>query len=170
MCCRRRIPHQHHFLIVPVFAIHAREVDPDRRAPQVIGIRHQVMPAQMPLENLAAGFNRLLFGHGHKPPGIPGGLRAFHDECCGIFVELVGVGPDPSMGSLFKDKGERVVEFLMRSKPDEFAQARVYIGLEMRRPLAAHARVQTIRRHHQIVGGRVILDRAHLGFKQQLYA
>jgi hypothetical protein len=88
------------------------------------------MPAQMVGKDLAAGFNRFLFGHMLEAPALPCLGQALDDEgrCGGI--ELVNMRPDPAMRRLFKDEGEGIVEFLMRAQPDKLAAADVDVGLE----------------------------------------
>ena len=95
----------------------------------------------MILKDFAANLDRVFLGHRVKAPGIPCGLRTFHDEGRGVIIELIGVRPDPAMGGFFKYKSKRIVEFGVRAKPDELAQARINIGLENSFVFAPHGGV-----------------------------
>ncbi len=57
--------------------------------------------------------------------------RAFDNECRRVIIKLIGVRPNPSVLGLFKDEGERIVKFLMRSKPYEMVEAHVDFGFEL---------------------------------------
>ena len=85
----------------------------------------------MLLEYILTCGNGLLFAHALKTPVVPGFLRTFDNHRRGVGVKLIGVDPHPAMFGFFKDKGERVVKLLPRAKPDEFAQAHIYIGFEV---------------------------------------
>ena len=78
-------------------------------------IRHQVVAAQMTLENPAAGLDGLLLGHVGETQLFPRLGQGLDDEGRGVVVELIDMRPDPAMLGPFEDEGEGVVEFLMRA-------------------------------------------------------
>ena len=127
------------------------------------------MPTQMRRKDLTAGFHRFFLGHALKSPGIPGFRLTFDDERRGIGVKLVNMRPDPAMLGLLKNEGKRIVKLGMGAEPDEFAAPGVNLGLEHIGIFAAHDRIQTVGRHHQIIFGAVFLGAAELGFKPHLH-
>jgi len=116
-------------------------------------IRHQFMAPEIAGKDLLAGRRRLLSTHPVKSGAAPCLLRAFDDKCRCVGVELVGVRPDPAVLGLLEDKGEGVVEFLLRAKPDIFAGAHLDVGLEHIGVGGAHPRIHAIRTHDEIVIG-----------------
>ena len=167
---RRRIAHQHDVFMIPTRTDHARKLHPNRRPTQVRCVRHQRMAAQMLGENLLAGRDGFFFRHLGKTQPVPCIRQAFDDEGRGVFVELVNMGPNPAMFGFFEDKGEGVVELGMGAQPDEFAFARVNIGLKHLRIIAPHNRVDAIGRHDQIVFFAIFFSRFELCLKLQIHA
>ena len=77
------------------------------------------MTIQVLLENLAAGFSALGMGHVLKAQGVIDLGGCFHDEGRSLVVKLIGVGPDPAVLGLLKDKRERVPKGLVGAQPDK---------------------------------------------------
>ena len=105
-----------------------------------------------------------------EAPAIPGLLRAFHDEGRGGVIELIGMGPDPTMLGLLEDEGEGIIEFLMRAQPDELAQAHVDVGLEHLGIFAAHGGIDPVTGDDQIIVAAILLCRLELGLELQIDA
>jgi len=133
-------------------------------------VRHQIVPAEMALEDLPAGLDRLFLGHAREAGSLPGLLAAFHDEGRGVRVELVDMRPYPAMLRLLEDEGEGVVEFLVRAEPDELAEADVDIRLENLGIFVAHHRVDAIASDHQIIFAAIFLRRSELRLEAQFDA
>jgi hypothetical protein len=71
------------------------------------------------------------------------------------------VHPNPAVLSLFEDKGECVVEFLMRSEPDVFAHTNVDVRLEGVGVCCADTRIHAVSTNND-VEVFVAVDRCHL--------
>ena len=113
------IANQHHAIVLdPIVAVDRREIDPGR-ASDMGRVGEELMTIQVLLENLAAGFSALGMGHVLKAQGVIDLGGCFHDEGRGLVVELIGVGPDPAVLGLLKNKRERVSESLVGTQPDK---------------------------------------------------
>ena len=128
------------------------------------------MAAQMLGKDTLAGRDGFLFRHIGKAQPVPCVGQAFDDEGRGVFVELVNMGPNPAVFGFLEDKGKGVVKLGMGAQPDEFAFARVNIGLENLRIIAPHNRVDAISRHDQIVFFAVFFGRLELCLELQIHA
>src|SRR3972149_6618015 len=127
------------------------------------------MSAQMAREYLFADRDRLIDAHAVEAGATPGLFRTFDDEGRGIGIELVGMYPDPAVLGFLENKGERVVELLMRAEPDIFAGAHIDVGLEMIGMARAHARIHAVGADDQVeipIGLEVL----RLGFELEIDA
>ena len=113
-------------------------------------IADQIVTAQMILEDVLAGCNRLFLGHLAKTICIPGFLGAFDDKGRRFVIKLIGVRPNPTLVGFLKDKGKGVIKFLMRSQPDKLAFAGIDIRLEMLGKFGAGLGIQAITGNNQI--------------------
>ena len=60
------------------------------------------------------------------------------------------MGPDPTVIGLFKYKGKRISESLMRSQPHKFVRASLYSAFKNVEVTVANFRVETIAGNNQI--------------------
>ena len=133
-------------------------------------VGHQLMPAQMLLEDLAAGLDRFLLRHFGEAPAVPGLGQAFDDEGRRVVVELVDMRPDPAVLRLLENEGEGVIEALMRSEPHELALAGVDVGLEHIGIFVADKRVDAVGGNDEIILLAVVLGCLELGLETHVHA
>ena len=134
------------------------------------GVGHQFVAVEVVLKDLFADRDGLFLGLFAKAVGVESLLTAFDDESRRVFVELIGVDPDPAFVSLFKNKGKSVVKFLMRAEPDEGAAAHVDVWLEGFFEFHPGSGVQTVGGDHQIVVIHVFGGILDLGLELQVHA
>src|SRR5579871_3624170 len=92
-------------------------------------VRHQVMSAQVRLEEALAERQRLLGSRGVEAVSEPRFLAALHDERAELRIEAIGMNGEPAVLGLFENKRERV-ERQRRTEPDETATALVELRTE----------------------------------------
>src|SRR5215467_15468311 len=115
-----RITKQYDVLVAPTFAENTVEVEPCRTA-QVTLIRHQLVTTKITGKDSFAGRNRLIDVHAIEACASPCFFRAFDNEGRRVGIKLVGVHPNPAVLGFLENKGECIVELLMRPEPDVFA-------------------------------------------------
>ena len=135
--------------MVPCFTEHPWEPDPCRSS-NVVGVGHQSVSAQVILEDVFADRDALFLGKVCEPVGVVCVLAAFYDEGRCVFVELVGVRPDPAFVCFLKNEGEGVVEFLVCPQPDEGAFAQVYVWFECLCKVHPCFRIEPVAGHHHV--------------------
>src|SRR4029453_2993897 len=76
----RRIPHQDQVAVMPVAAQDSPEVEPDRRAAQMLRVRHQGVAVQIPCEPALELGDDLRLLHPLEAEVAPGLLVSLDDE------------------------------------------------------------------------------------------
>ena len=110
----RRVTQKNDVSVMPFLAEHPRKAKP-RGSPDMAGIGHQAVTVKMIPEDPLADGDALGLAHVRESIGVKRGLRTLDDKRRGLAVELVGVRPDPAPVSLLENKGERVIEPLVRA-------------------------------------------------------
>ena len=131
-------------------------------------IRHQFVTTKIASEDLFASSNRFVDVHAVEASTPPCLFRTLNNEGRRVGIELIGVHPDPAVLSLFEDKGECVVEFLMRSEPDVFARTNVDVGLECVGVRRTDPRINAISADNDVIVF-VAVDRRRFRLELDLY-
>ena len=97
----------------------------------MVGIGHQGVAAEVVFENPLTDRNALLLAEIGETERIERLLSAFHDKRRCIFIELIGMRPDPAVLGFLKYEGEGIRKGLMGAKPDKLAGAHIDLRLEL---------------------------------------
>ena len=104
----------HTIVFDPVVAVDCREIDPGG-SPDVSRIGQQRVSIEVVLENLSTGLSTLFMRHVFEAKRVINLGCRLDDKSRGVLVELIGVRPNPSMFSAFKDKRKCIPKRLMRA-------------------------------------------------------
>src|SRR4249919_3075733 len=168
MCGCGGVSKQYDVLMAPAFAENSVEIEPGRTA-QVARIRHQPVTAKIAGEDFFTSRDRLLDVHTVEAGTTPCLFRALNNKGRRVGIELIGVHPNPAVLGLFKDEGECIVEFLVRSEPDVFASPNIDVRLECIGVRRASTRIDTVGADNDVVI-LVAVDRASFRLELDLYA
>ncbi len=137
----------------------------------MFGVADQRVAVQVAGEQPLAKCHSVFLAHVFESVRSPDLFGSLHDEGRGAVVELVGMGLEPAVLGLLESKRERV-ERLVRSKPNEAAQARIDVGLVGLGVTGSDAAVEPIAGNHQIClvlrGQRLIVR--NVGLEHQFHA
>src|SRR5690348_858614 len=146
----RGITEQDDVAAPPTLALDAAEVEPGGRADEVRRVRLELVAAEISGEELFANSDAFFLTHPVKAEAQPGVFRTLDDESRAVRREAVGVRPDPAVLGFLEREGEGV-EDLARAEPDELVGADVDVDTESLRLGVAEARVDPVRRDHEVV-------------------
>ena len=81
------------------------------------------MTIEILLKNFATRFRAFSMTHMLETECVINLRRGFNNERRRVIVELIGMSPNPSFVSFFKNKGKCIAKGLMGAQPNEFVGA-----------------------------------------------
>ena len=88
------------------------------------------MASQRFFKDLATGLSALRMGHLIEAKGLIDIGITLDNKSRGVFIKLIGMGPDPTVLSLFKYKGKSIAKALLGTEPDKVITAHIDSALE----------------------------------------
>src|SRR5438045_502622 len=114
---------------MPLLTRDSRKPKP-RRTPQMPGVAHERMPAQVLCKQPLTNRDALALVRGIQAQTTPCRRLAFDDKSRRFRVESIGMGPNPAMLSFLEGK-RKGVEHLVRAQPNEPVQPQIHSRLKI---------------------------------------
>src|SRR5579872_3289235 len=162
-----RVADENNILVVPLLAKNPVELQPHRRATQVLGIRNQPVAIQSFCKEPFTKSNGPFRFHLVYACSQPVLLRRFDDERGPILIEAIGMQIKPAPLGLSKVESEGL-ELFARPQPNEAILPHINIRLKNGFIFSARDRRHTVRRDHKITLRGVLIRIGNFSFKHEL--